>query len=313
VFLSIVSAISAPVLPHQDSWLKKAIPSVVTFIPKANAQSIGFLLASSMLGRFAVGITRCVADWPTLNTRTDQNEEDKTDTELERLFMEGLGVPANFLAIALGQDVGFKVGQTVSMPLYDVLEPYRHTGNHPLYAKAMLATFRSDISPETIQQLSGAKVKEGLQGVYNPLHKTLYEDAKINRFVAALETFAGKNFKMPTQEAKRFSQYFKNNNIKTNLFGIMGGMVASTLFSGVVWQWLNDTVIRKRIVPPLGIRLESRLFRKQPPVLHTPETPAQPANTIVAFQRPPTPTPVSSYTPSRTRVLPNFSNMGGLH
>ncbi|MFN7310646.1 MAG: hypothetical protein ACK5T0_04670 [Vampirovibrionales bacterium] len=39
-----------------------ALPTVATFIPKANRDSLTFLLASSMLGRVFVGAHRCVAD-----------------------------------------------------------------------------------------------------------------------------------------------------------------------------------------------------------------------------------------------------------
>jgi hypothetical protein len=251
---------------NSESWFKRAFPVLSTFIPKANAESLTFLLTSAMLGRFLVGATRCVADWPTLNTKENETPNQKTDTALERVFMEGVGVPANFAAIALGQNAGFRLGEFISPNSRP--ENFINTLDEslsPHYKRAMVYTFNTGTSKRPItlndvNALNATELEKALQAITNPLHKTLYENAKINRFTDALDELLPKDTPLPLKDVKSIAGFFKSNNLRTNICGITGGMVASTLFSGIVWQWMNDTLIRKHLVPPLSQTLTPVLF-----------------------------------------------------
>ena len=241
----------------------EAFPTVATFIPKANLESLTFLLASSMLGRFLVGAIRCVADYPTLNTKPNETDDQKVQTFSERLFMEGLGVPAGFVFIALGQDLGFKLAQKL------------HPQSHPQellqknktlqiadIQKAFVYTFNRQHSLQELQAMSPQDVTRLLKEIKNPLHKNLFENAKQHRFVEALE---GLNPAIKLSEAdwKNLEGFFRSNNLKTNSYSMLGGLVFSTLFSGVVWQWLNDGFLRKKIEPPLVKVTKPVIFKKK--------------------------------------------------
>ena len=228
-----------------------AFPTVATFIPKANRDSLTFLLASSMLGRFLVGAMRCVADYPTRNTKKDESDDQKVQTFSERLFMEGLGVPAGFLFIALGQDAGFKIAQKLHPQSHPKAFLEKHKGlNTPDIQKAFIFTFNQKMSVKDLEALTPKDVQERLNAIKNPLHKNLFEAGKQHRFVQALEHL-NRDIKLPSDQWKSIETFFRSNNLKTNSYAMLGGLVFSTLFSGIVWQWLNDGVLRKKIEPPL--------------------------------------------------------------
>ena len=241
--------------------LESAFPTVMTFIPRANAESLAFLLASSMLGRFLVGLMRCVADYPTLNTKKDDTEDQKVQTFSERLFMEALGVPANFLFIALGQDLGFKMAEK--------LHPQSHPGiflqrnphfNTSDFQKAFFYTFHPKQPLETLSNLSPEAIQHGVQTLQNPLHKNLFHGAKQHRFWEALHHL-NPTLQLSQADMGQLARFFRSNNLKTNAYPILTGIVASTLFSGFLWQWLNDGLLRKKIEPRLVKVTRPRIFK----------------------------------------------------
>lgn len=194
---------------------------------------------------------RCVADWPTLNTKEDTSQDDKTKIEAERIFMEGLGVPANFAFIALGQDLGFKLAERLhpqSHPAYFLAQNPKL--NTPEVAQSFLYTFDQKRSLEALKSMSHEEVMHALQAVKNPLHKNLFEKAKQHRFVETMKQIKP-DFQMPLADMETLVRFFRGNNLKTNTYAMIGGMTLSTLFSGLVWQWLNDGLIRKHLVPPI--------------------------------------------------------------
>lgn len=240
----------------------EAFPTVVTFIPKANRNSLTFLLASSMLGRFLVGVMRCIADYPTLNTKKEETNDQKVQTFSERLFMEGLGVPAGFLFIALGQDAGFKLAEKwhpQSHP-HAFLKANPHL-NTPDLQKAFLYTFNQTLSLADLKSLAPEALTPQLQHIKNPLHKNLFECGKQHRFVEALEHL-NPNITLPKTHWDSIQTFFRSNNLKTNSYAMLGGLICATLFSGVVWQWLNDGLLRKKIEPPFVKATEPIIFKE---------------------------------------------------
>ncbi len=240
-----------------------AFPTVATFIPKANRDSLTFLLASSMLGRFLVGAMRCVADYPTLNTKEDDSDDQKVQTFSERLFMEGLGVPAGFLFIALGQDMGFKVAEKLHPQSHPNALLEKHTGLKQLdIQKAFVYTFNQKMSTKALEAMTSEEAKRQLAAIKNPLHKNLFEAGKQHRFVQALEHL-NPAIKLPSEQWKHIETFFRSNNLKTNSYAMVGGLIFSTLFSGIAWQWLNDGLLRKKIEPPLVKIAKPLIFKNK--------------------------------------------------
>jgi hypothetical protein len=255
-----------------------AFPTVATFIPKANRESLTFLLASSMLGRFLVGAMRCVADYPTLNTKKDDSDDQKVQTFSERLFMEGLGVPAGFLFIALGQDAGFKLAEK----LHPQSHPNAFLQNNTVLntldiKKAFIYTFNQKMSKKDLEALHPKDVQERLNAIKNPLHKNLFEAGKQHRFVEALEHL-NPDIKLPPAQWKSLETFFRSNNLKTNSYAMLGGLVFSTLFSGIVWQWLNDGLLRKKIEPPLVKVAKPIIFKNKTHAELKTDTPVLPSS-----------------------------------
>jgi hypothetical protein len=261
-----------------------ALPTVVTFIPKANRDSLTFLLASSMLGRFLVGAMRCVADYPTLNTKEGDSNDQKVQTFSERLFMEGLGVPAGFLFIALGQDAGFKIAQKLHPQSHPkaFLEAH-HALNTPDIQKAFLYTFNQKMSLKELQGLPSEEAQRRLNTLKNPLHKNLFEAGKQHRFVQALEHL-NPDIKLPSAQWKSLETFFRSNNLKTNSYAMLGGLVFSTLFSGIAWQWLNDGLLRKKIEPPLVKIATPLMFQNKANTKLKPDAPVLQPNYAYASQ-----------------------------
>lgn len=255
-----------------------ALPTVATFIPKANRDSLTFLLASSMLGRFLVGAMRCVADYPTLNTKEKDSDDEKVQTFSERLFMEGLGVPAGFLFIALGQDAGFKTAQKLHPQSHPKAFLEKHKGLNTLdIQKAFIFTFNQKMTVKDLEDLTPKDAQERLNAIKNPLHKNLFEAGKQHRFVKALEHL-NRDIKLPSDQWKSLETFFRSNNLKTNSYAMLGGLVSSTIFSGIVWQWLNDGLLRKKIEPPLVKIVKPIIFKNKTNVVLNADAPVLPSS-----------------------------------
>jgi hypothetical protein len=220
---------------------------------------------------------RVVADTPTLNTRQDQSDADKTKTWVERIFMEAIGVVAGFMAISLGQDVAAKAVEwldksvhptTLLSALYaktnvdeatlanlsraflmSYLPPHQlHTWLHQETGQAPVGQ-----TGTLLKQISPKKIQEKLSALTDILNVNLYGAGKLNHIDNEFKFFQGTSLaealKPHPEAVTKVNTYFAANNIKTNFFVITGGLMASTYFSGILWQQLNDNLIRKKVSP----------------------------------------------------------------
>jgi hypothetical protein len=290
-------------LPSYIGLAERLIPNTTKLNP-FKLDGLLFLLSTGMLGRFGVGVTRTVADTPTLNSNEDQTPQEKTNIQLERFFMEFLGVPANFLALKLCEDLGAYVAMGVdgvlgglfkNLPwgnqlhpahLLKTLDPLLDSATEKAeklqIAKALLMTYQEPYRREVHDWASRKsmpavlpfwllvsdgitleQIKQCLKQDCHSLARVFNNNAKLDTFMQCLNKLNqfchnGKGLNNETLEQrhpktfKALNRHFRHNNIKTNLFILGTGLIGSTLFSGFVWQKLNDSVVRKRLVPAIS-------------------------------------------------------------
>jgi hypothetical protein len=286
---------------------KAHLPMLSKLIP-TSPEGWVFLLASGMLGRFLVGNARIAADAPALNDRDDMSPQQKTDTFLERIFLESIGVVGNFLAIQLGQDVFANAYEAIEKRSHKActMQPAQLLNNpalkqdphyanivrslaytfSPHYLNAKYGNQAPSVQWAQLQQAPLAQLEKDLGQVQHVMAKTLYQGAKIHRFNEALHTLSHSTQPLDTfsleqvlkpESTKALNHYFASNNIKTNMVAITGGLVLGTLFSGVAMQLLNDGVVRQSIVPRLSHKLTPLLLPNEDPLAtasprHSPKT-----------------------------------------
>jgi hypothetical protein len=123
---------------------------------------------------------------------------------------------------------------------------------------------------ENLDKLSVADCQKLLLDDWHALSKTFNNKAKLSTLMEGLEklsatathgAFSPDSFKS-TAAYGFLEKQFATNNIKTNLFLLGAGTIGSTLFSGVIWQYLNDSFIRKKLVPLVGPTVTSLYYGK---------------------------------------------------
>lgn len=269
---------SSTVLQKTQSFVENTLqmPMLSKLVPGSNDAWI-FLLGSGILGRMAVGGTRIAADTPILNTRSDQSEDAKTKTWVERIFMEAIGVVAGFASIHIGQDLAAKAVESVDKSthpsrLLATLHGHlpQHSETLSNVSRAFLASYMNPtelkqwLGADTVQggkasvlkalkHLSPQEVQKRLVQLESILSVNLYGAGKINHIEANFKALEGKGFQEAFAQSPKalnsIHSYFASNNIKTNFFVITGGLAASTYFSGILWQQINDGFIRKKVSP----------------------------------------------------------------
>ena len=333
-----------------DTWhaIETHLPNTVKLNP-FSTEGLIFLLTTGMMGRLMVGTTRTVADAPPLNPNDDQSPQQKTNIQLERVFMEFVGVPINFLVLKFCEDLGEytsiavdrillpQLGKRVGKPDWgntinaghwlDKLEGFNTTIKekqiiarglvytfNPAYRKSVVQLKQQHLLQQTttpltfnqqtpcfenLDKLSLSDCKTLLLDDCHALSKNFNDGAKISTFMEGLEKLSltdatlqqldsFKSTPAYTFLAKRFAA----NNIKTNLFLLGAGTIGSTLFSGVIWQYLNDSLIRKKLVPLVGPTVTNLYYGKdyqkewdtQQALLFPEEAPSQPSLSTGAYQ-----------------------------
>lgn len=279
-----------------------------------------FLLTTGMLGRLMVGGTRTVADAPPLNPNDDQSPQQKTNIQLERFFMEFIGVPINFAVLKLCEDLGeyaFMLIDRELLPklgtLFKAEKPWGNTTNpshwlaqlsefhteaeqlllaralvytfHPEYRRTALSlkqeafhkahhtTFDPSSTPhfEKLAEFNLPELHKLLNNNNHTLSRTFNNSAKFSTLEAGLTkliqlTPADSIHLQRIKGSAGFKQLAKNfahNNIKTNFFLLGAGTVGSTIFSGILWQYMNDGIFRKKVVPLVGPAVTNLYYGKE--------------------------------------------------
>ena len=251
-----------------------------------------FLVQGAILSRLLIGLLRVAADAPALNPNLVP-EEDKWNTFLERTFMEAFGTLGTFVALQAGQDIAAKAIESGWKGIHPntLLEGLTHQ------AKSL------KLSTNELEQIGQALQKtfhsSDLSKASNILAKKLYDTGKgelvdFERHLAN-QTLMNK-IHLPVH------MFFRKANW-AGLGVLATGMVASVVFSGPIWQALNDTLVRNRLIPSILKR-----FRKEavsPSKLSLVSSAPLEANTISPFNRPvipqlqstPSSSPSASYPP----------------
>ena len=297
--------------------IQKHFPNTVSLNP-FSTEGLIFLITTGMMGRLIVGTTRTVADTPLLNPNDDQSPEQKTRIQLERVFMEFVGVPINFLVLKFCEDLGEYGAIGVDRKLLPTLgnlfgktnwgntiNPGHWLGGltelneadkktvaqglvytfNPAYRKPLAELKKQQVTKhpnklwhfdpqqpcfEKLTELSVEQCQELLLNDWHTLSKNFNNGAKLSTLMQGLEqlsdmpehaSFSVDAFKNSPAYAN-LGKRFAANNIKTNLFLLGAGTLGSTLFSGVIWQYLNDSFIRKKLVP-LVTKPVTRLYYGQ--------------------------------------------------
>ena len=306
------------------NWFSAMRRAVETHLPNTvklnpfSTEGLIFLLTTGMMGRLMVGTTRTVADAPPLNPNDDQSPQQKTNIQLERVFMEFVGVPINFLVLKFCEDVGEYASVGVDrglLPNLGKLLGKNDWGNtinpghwlnkleglseaekatvarglvytfNPAYRQSVVVLKKKQLAKhstaplsfsnempcfENLDKLSVADCQKLLLDDWHALSKTFNNKAKLSTLMEGLEklsatathdVFLPDSFKSTAAYAFLEKQ-FATNNIKTNLFLLGAGTIGSTLFSGVIWQYLNDSFIRKKLVPFVGPTVTSLYYGK---------------------------------------------------
>jgi hypothetical protein len=294
------------------NWFSTLCSAAETHLPNTvklnplSTEGLIFLLTTGMMGRLMVGTTRTIADAPPINPNDDQSPQQKTNIQLERVFMEFVGVPINFLVLKFCEDVGEyasfavdrkllpKLGSAVGNPNWGnsinpghwleklesltddekkvVARGLVYTFN-PQYRKTVLELKKQNMMKridtvlvfneklpcfENLAHLSADQCKQLLVDDLHSLSKNFNDGAKYSTFLEGLAKLAQDPVTTPGFSMERFQnsvgkgfleKRFAKNNLKTNLFLLGAGTIGSTIFSGVIWQALNDSVIRKKLVP----------------------------------------------------------------
>jgi len=306
------------------NWFSAMRRAVETHLPNTvklnpfSTEGLIFLLTTGMLGRLMVGTTRTVADAPPLNPNDDQSPQQKTNIQLERVFMEFVGVPINFLVLKFCEDLGEYASVGVDrglLPNLGKLLGKNDWGNtinpghwlnkleglseaeketvarglvytfNPAYRQSVVALKKKHLAKhstaplsfsnempcfENLDKLSFADCQKLLLDDWHALSKTFNNKAKLSTLMEGLEKLSATathgalspdSFKS-TAAYGFLEKQFATNNIKTNLFLLGAGTIGSTLFSGVIWQYLNDSFIRKKLVPLVGPTVTSLYYGK---------------------------------------------------
>jgi hypothetical protein len=111
------------------------------------------------------------------------------------------------------------------------------------------------------------------------------------------------DFQIPLADMETLVRFFRGNNLKTNAYAMIGGMTMSTLFSGLVWQWLNDGLIRKHLVPPIVKNTKPLIFRHGSSEGLSP--PEKPDDTSESLDPP-------RYVETRLKAFVPLTTMGGV-
>ncbi len=348
-----------------QTWLSRVGSAVETHLPNLSnlnpfsTEGMIFLMTTGMLGRLMVGGTRTVADAPPLNPNDDQSPQQKTNIQLERFFMEFIGVPINFAVLKLCEDLGEYAFMGVDRGLLPKLgqifkqeQPWGNTTNpaqwlahasefhtpeeqlllargllytfHPAYRKTALALKQDsfnqparrefDLKQPHFEQLMGFSLQDIhtlLDKDIHTLSKTFNKSAKFSTLEAGLAKIVAlapankvvlarlKN----TDGFKQIAKNFASNNLKTNFFLLGAGTIGSTIFSGVLWQYMNDGIFRKKIVPVIGPMVTNLYYGKE----YQQEWDAQQA-TLFVEENPKKPVPQPFVFAVPQSVLPAFSS-----
>ena len=299
------------------NWLSAMGTAVETHLPNTvklnpfSTEGLIFLLTTGMMGRLMVGTTRTVADAPLLNPNEDQSPQQKTSIQLERVFMEFVGVPINFLVLKFCEDLGEYASMGVDRQLLPKLGTLFGKPNwvnsinpghwlnqleglsdndktliaqglvytfNPAYRKTLIELKKHEALTATdtpcfekLPSLSFEACQKLLLDDWHSLSKNFNDGAKLSTLlegltklsasVPAASTFSLDTFKT-TSAYGLLEKRFASNNIKTNLFLLGAGTIGSTVFSGVIWQYLNDSFIRKKMVPAVGPWVTSLYYGK---------------------------------------------------
>jgi hypothetical protein len=211
-------------------------PIAAKLNPLPLTEKLPYLLGAVIVARTAVGLTRIAADNPAWNP-TPESQQDKVSTFLERVFMEGLGTMGTFLVLHAGQDVAANVIELVR----PALRP-----------SALLDSLKANhLSPQALTQVTETlartfKTEVNTLETSPVLARVIYDKANLHTFQTLLNDKAlWHTIQAPVE------QHFARLN-QHALPALASGLVLSTVFGGVGWQWLNDNVVRKSVVPQLS-------------------------------------------------------------
>lgn len=199
------------------------------------------LLLTCALARMGTGLIRIGVNWHAARNNPRLSRQEKASSTLERVFMEGVGVPFHLSSLYFIQDVTAKLFERLGF-----LKRPTALGLSQLTAKQQQVinnVLAKKIFPENTPKPHGVIAQQ----IYHP-DVFLKQAAEVKGELAkALRVKT-----LPQQVANNVEWLLKRYHTRLTMAtaGTIGAAVlVSAYLSGYFMQWMNDTVIARRVIP----------------------------------------------------------------
>ena len=199
-----------------------------------------FVIPGAILTRVGIGALRIEENLPIASRKPEDTRYQRWSSFLQRVWIEMVGVPAQFLSLLLSQDV--------------MAALFERTGalRLPNAAKALHGQAPHEV----------AAIDAAIQSVYKSpvglIAKQTFKRTEMNHHVALVKEAVAKTLGSGTIDA--LSPAVKANIDKilmpfhkrlwwTSTLALSVGVLWSAYFSGAIFQWLNDNPISKKLIP----------------------------------------------------------------
>lgn len=216
--------------------ITRALPHTVRIIdPK-------FVIPGAILTRVGIGALRIEENLPFASRKPEDTRYQRWSAFFQRVWIEMVGVPAQFLSLLLSQDAMAALTERTGFLRL------------PNAAKALPGQAAHEV----------AAIDAAIQSVYKSpvglIAKQTFKRNDMNHHVALVKEAVSKTLGAGTIES--LSPAIKANIDKvlipfhkrlwwTSTLALSVGVLWSAYFSGAIFQWLNDNPISKKLIPRL--------------------------------------------------------------
>lgn len=215
---------------------------------------VRYLLGAAILSRLAVGLSRCIVDFPwsaagrlraaknePISPGSEETVSDRFKSFEERCFMEMLGTPVHVLSLQLTQDGVSKLLEKTPWLKAPHIEQVKKLAN--------LSGPEAEVIGQALKEINPTHVLA--RAIYKPKELTGQLNQVMAKTLEGFQSQLGKKSipKAVEQAVSKTIWGWQQRILGGSALCLMSGVLASALFSGIIWQRINDGILSKRVIP----------------------------------------------------------------